>query len=255
MKTATWEEQHVDGCNNAAVACRKVNPYEKSELAETAPVGSVVPTSRAALAGGARSVGPPRHGVLLVDGDANAVASLAEVLRETEPGYQITHVATLEKGLSLAKTLQPDVVLLEPDLPDSVGVTSVARFVELQPRIPVVVLSRALSLGAALEAGAQEFVSKPSLPVELRRALQAALARHRFSTRQKAQERCQSLAETTHDLRSPLNTMLGFVELVRAGYVHAGTKPFDECLASIVTSGEELLEVVEALEREHCTSA
>jgi hypothetical protein len=43
--------------------------------------------------------------------------------------------------------------------------------------------------------------------------------------------------------------MLGFAQLLRAGHVRPGSDAFDECLHDIVTSGEEMLAAIDALDR------
>ena len=77
-----------------------------------------------------------------------------------------------ESGLALARTLRPDVIVMDISMPGVDGITATRRLKQ-DPRtrpIPIVVLTgyafRAIEQGA-LEAGAEVFLTKPCLPEDL----------------------------------------------------------------------------------------
>ncbi len=77
--------------------------------------------------------------------------------------------------------LQPDVVLLDLNLPDSSGAQTVARCRALTDA-PIVVLTGlddVAATRAAIESGAEDFLSKGGEATSLRRALHYAMLRHR----------------------------------------------------------------------------
>jgi two-component system KDP operon response regulator KdpE len=95
-------------------------------------------------------------------------------------GFRIVESATGEDGLAQAATRSPDVVLLDIGLPDLDGFEAVRRLREWSS-IPVVVLSargQEQDKIRALDAGADDYVTKPFSMGELLARMRVAL-RHR----------------------------------------------------------------------------
>jgi len=59
--------------------------------------------------------------------------------------------------------------------------------------------------------------------------------------------KAEFLAEMTHELRSPLNTILGFAELMHDGSVGPVAEDHKEYLGDILTSGRHLLRLIDDL--------
>src|SRR5512137_2299790 len=92
-------------------------------------------------------------------------------------GYRVLEAATGQEGISQAAQWRPDVVILDLGLPDLDGVTVLKRLREWS-RVPVVVLSvrdREEDKVAALDNGADDYVTKPFSTGELLARLRAAL--------------------------------------------------------------------------------
>jgi len=92
-------------------------------------------------------------------------------------GFNVITAADGDVGLELAKTVHPDVIVLDHSLPSRTGV-EIARAVHDDPalaRIPIVMMT-ALPFGAvgrkALAAGCVAFISKPCAPSRLLQELQ-----------------------------------------------------------------------------------
>lgn len=79
-----------------------------------------------------------------------------------------------------------------------------------------------------------------SLEYEARRALEAAMEREMELNRKKS----TFMANVSHELRTPLNGILGFASLLHS---HTGDPTAAEYLASILESGEKLLDIIESL--------
>jgi two-component system KDP operon response regulator KdpE len=91
-------------------------------------------------------------------------------------GYRVFEAATGQAGLLEAAQRRPEVVLLDLGLPDLDGVTVLKRLREWS-RVPVLVLSvrdREDDKVAALDAGADDYVTKPFGTSELLARLRAA---------------------------------------------------------------------------------
>ena len=102
--------------------------------------------------------------VLLVDDSATSRAHLSSILQDA-PGIQIVGEAgDGEQGLELVDKLQPDVIVLDLQMPRMDGFTFLRLLMPRRPT-PVVVVSsqaRRSEVFRALELGALDFVAKPS---------------------------------------------------------------------------------------------
>lgn len=116
--------------------------------------------------------------ILVVDDDRAIRVVLETGFRAR--GYRVSLAATGEEGLGRAAAEQPDVVIVDLGLPDMDGVAMCRRIREWSD-VPIVVLS---AHGAedrkilALDAGADDFVTKPFSMQELLARIRVSL-RHR----------------------------------------------------------------------------
>jgi len=119
----------------------------------------------------------PRPRVLVCDDEPHIVRALKIVLREA--GFDALPAETAAEALQVATLHRPDAAILDLLLPDGDGV-EVCRSIREWSEMPIIVLS---AVGEedhkvrALEAGADDYVTKPFSPRELVARLQAALRR------------------------------------------------------------------------------
>jgi two-component system KDP operon response regulator KdpE len=119
--------------------------------------------------------------VLIID-DEIQIRRLLRVSLEAN-GYRVYEVASGNDGLTLAAALRPDVVILDLGLPDMDGLDALRRLREWS-HSPVVVLSvrdADEDKIAVLDAGADDYVTKPFSMGELLARLRVA-QRHGQST-------------------------------------------------------------------------
>jgi two-component system, OmpR family, KDP operon response regulator KdpE len=115
--------------------------------------------------------------VLVVDDEPQILRALQLKLRGA--GYAVDTAATAADALAAAAARPPDAVILDLLLPDGRG-TDVARELRGWSTVPILVLS---AVGeeeekvAALDAGADDYVTKPFSVEELLARLRAALRR------------------------------------------------------------------------------
>ncbi|MBJ7004356.1 response regulator [Streptomyces griseofuscus] len=115
--------------------------------------------------------------VLVVEDDPQLVRALVINLRARR--YDVDAAPDGTTALRLAAARRPDVVLLDLGLPDMDGV-DVIRTLRGWTRAPVIVLSARQASGekvAALDAGADDYVTKPFSMDELLARLRAAVRR------------------------------------------------------------------------------
>ncbi|HET9042224.1 MAG TPA: response regulator [Burkholderiales bacterium] len=122
----------------------------------------------------------PRHSVVVVEDDPQIRRFLRTVL--PAEGFDVHEAETGERGLVEAATRKPDLVILDLGLPDLDGVEVVRRLREWST-VPVIILSaraREQDKVAALDAGADDYLTKPFGAGELLARLRVAL-RHAVS--------------------------------------------------------------------------
>jgi two-component system KDP operon response regulator KdpE len=115
--------------------------------------------------------------VLVVDDEPQIRRALRTSLEAH--GYQVATAGTGEEGVLAAAETAPDLVLLDLGLPDLDG-TQVIERVRSFSEVPVIVLSvrdRQADKVAALDAGADDYVTKPFGVEELLARLRATLRR------------------------------------------------------------------------------
>jgi two-component system KDP operon response regulator KdpE len=91
-------------------------------------------------------------------------------------GYRVTEAATVSEGLIQASSFNPDLVLLDLGLPDGDGV-DVTRRIREWSAVPIVVISargQESDKVAALDAGADDYLTKPFGMAELLARLRVA---------------------------------------------------------------------------------
>jgi len=110
---------------------------------------------------------PSRPKVLVIE-DNEAVIITLQILLHRE-NYEVIGAQTGHEGLELARTEQPDVILLDWILPDAEGPSLLAelRQVTQAPCIMVTAQDTPAHCVKALDAGCDDFVAKPIHPPEL----------------------------------------------------------------------------------------
>jgi two-component system KDP operon response regulator KdpE len=116
--------------------------------------------------------------VLVVDDEPQIRRALTVNL--TARGYQVELASTGEEALQMAADVHPDVVLLDLGLPGIDG-TDVVRGLRGWSNVPIIILSvrdAEADKVRALDAGADDYITKPFGINELLARLRAALRRH-----------------------------------------------------------------------------
>ena len=117
----------------------------------------------------------PKPTVVLVVDDEVQIRRLLRVCLEAD-GYRVLEAATGQEAITEAAQRKPDVVVLDLGLPDMDGVAVLQRLREWS-RVPVLVLSvrdREEDKIAALDHGADDYVTKPFGTGELLARLRVA---------------------------------------------------------------------------------
>lgn len=125
----------------------------------------------------------PKPRILLADDHALVLEGFRRIL---EGQYEL--VGSVEDGcalLGVAKTLQPDIVILDVSMPLLNGIDAAAQLKKICPQAKIIVVTMHADteyVRSAFEAGASAYVLKRSAVDELEQAIRAVLAGHSYIT-------------------------------------------------------------------------
>ena len=197
--------------------------------------------------------------VLIVDDMAANVRLLTAILKIE--GYEIETANNGADALALIETRVPDVVLLDAMMPGMDGFEVCRRIktdaaTAFLPVVMVTALSETADRVRALEAGADDFLAKPVDDIEVVARVESLV---RVGRQHKALEdahqelkkleamRDNMTAMLVHDLRTPLTTLLGPLEMLQTGQFGTLDPMQDEIVAMSTRSGHRLLDLVNQL--------
>jgi len=202
------------------------------------------------------------HSILLAEDNPDVRFMVSEILR--------THiddcvVVTAKDGLEtvrLARKQYPDVVLLDIQMPVMDGF-EVCRIFKSDPEmrhIPVVFLTATYddlkSKIKGMDLGADDYITQPVDNLELVTRVKVMLRiKSLYDELRQASKKVQKaklknfafLSELSHELRSPLNGVLGFAELLANEYYGPLNSNQRDFLSMIDNSGKNLLALVDKI--------
>ncbi|MBN2681535.1 MAG: response regulator [Bacteroidales bacterium] len=171
--------------------------------------------------------------VLVVDDEPGIRSGIDRILRNFSVGYpfmdedicfEVLEAETGEKALELVESEKIDIVLLDNKLPGIHGIDVLEIFNKKQVDLSVMMITSYASLDLAIKAtnnGAYNFVPKPFTPQELKVAMES-ITKHLFlkrMTRKMNEEgkqiRFQFLSVLSHELKSPINAVEGYLKIMQ----------------------------------------
>jgi signal transduction histidine kinase len=175
--------------------------------------------------------------ILLVEDDDGDARLVRELLTDAAGSrFELDRVSSLAEAVGRCAGGQPDVVLLDLQLPDARGLAAFEHLQRHAEDVPLIVLTGLTDEAAAEYAvahGAQDYLLKGELdPRTLWRAIRYALDRYRIiremrgllaeannakATLEHATEvKDEFIAVSSHELRTPVTLIRGFSEVLRS---------------------------------------
>jgi two-component system KDP operon response regulator KdpE len=117
--------------------------------------------------------------ILIIDDEPDVARAVALTIQLQEPNWEVSTANSGERGLILADTASPDLVLLDLVMPDLSGF-QVLEQIRLFSSVPVIILTvqdDELDKVRGLELGADDYITKPFGHLELMARIRSALRR------------------------------------------------------------------------------
>ena len=149
--------------------------------------------------------------------DIYLIESLVSKIRETK--IELCSVGSYETAKSIISQGAFDIALVDLYLPDSEGPQTVIKILELDQDIPIIVLTSLESIQTAIETvklGAQDYLLKDCSVDVLTRSIYYAIERQKLINRIRNKSiQLEKFGYTiAHDLRNPLSTIRGLLDLI-----------------------------------------
>ncbi|MGO8796536.1 MAG: ATP-binding protein [Candidatus Sulfotelmatobacter sp.] len=194
---------------------------------------------------------------LLVEDNPGDAFLVQEQLSPMGDRFDLECTEDLSAAMRSVAIRQPDVVLLDLDLPDSRGTDTVRKMIHKAPRVPVLVLTGRddEEMGIqAVQEGAQDYILKGNLDGgHLTRAIKYAIERQSLllalhqSREQQLHFKDQLLSHVSHELRSPLTCIHQFVTILLDGLAGPLAAEQRECLDTVLKSANQLRSMINDL--------
>jgi DNA-binding NarL/FixJ family response regulator len=160
--------------------------------------------------------------------------------------------STGAEGITLARQLMPDVILMDLRLPDMSGIVATTRIREHRPNAAVLMLTTFegdVEVQRALAAGARAYVLKSSSPEELASAIQHVHAGKKYLPPQLAVELAQYIGEVV----TPREVSV--LKLIAAGNRNRDIAE-QLCISEDTVKGhiKHIMEKLEARDRTHAVA-
>ncbi|MEO0206817.1 MAG: Fe-S cluster assembly protein SufD [candidate division WOR-3 bacterium] len=201
--------------------------------------------------------------ILIID-DEDTTLELLGILLERK-GYEVVKAVRAEEGLRRAYRTQPDLVLLDIMMPDMDGWEVCKRLRELSD-VPIIFLTargETRDIVKGLEMGADDYITKPFNAQELKARIKTHLdlkkskekilkQNEELNTLNKELQdlitsRDQFYSIIAHDLRSPFNTILGFLQLILEDFNSMTDEDKYQFINNIYSSAQNLHNLLEKL--------
>ncbi len=198
---------------------------------------------------------PSRSGVqvLIVDDEENLRAALAQAFKLE--GYRVTPTATAQEAIEAMRAAPFEVVITDLMLPDMDGIALMERARLMQPGALVVLMTGQGTIDSAVKAlkgGAYDYILKPfkldelfvivARGLEQRRLRQENIQLSEINRRlyELDQIRSDLLSAITHEFRTPLTIIHGWVDLLLGQHLGGLTPDQHESVAAVKQGAQRL---------------
>ncbi len=167
--------------------------------------------------------------------------------------FEVKEIASGEEAMARMKEDHPDIMLLDNKLPAMDGVEVLEYINANELDIEVMMITSFASLELAVKAtnmGAYDFVPKPFTPQELRSSMEN-ITKHLFlkrmtrkMNREGRQIRFQFLSILSHELKTPLNAVEGFLNIIKERQLGESLENYDDVVSRAVQRVNGMIKLI-----------
>ncbi len=189
--------------------------------------------------------------ILVIDDEEIMRDSCTQIL--TKDGFQAETAEDGTIGLEMLREIKPDLVLVDLKMPGISGMEVLGKIKEIDPNIISVVITGYATVESAVDAmkiGAYDFLPKPFTPDQLRIIIKRGLERRKLILETESLRQEKKLMEenfitmVSHQLRSPLVTIIQYYEVILGGMVGDVPEKQKEIIQKTKTRLEGLLKLI-----------
>ncbi|MDA3843016.1 MAG: hybrid sensor histidine kinase/response regulator [Candidatus Kapabacteria bacterium] len=171
--------------------------------------------------------------VLVVDDEVNMLSGMQRVISrytmnlneiDSPITFTVKTVETAEAALEIMQRFEPDILLLDQNLPGMSGLDLLSQITDGDYSFLTIMVTAYATLETAIssiKSGAFDFLPKPFTPKELRSAVSKAAQKLIMERRviqlqdEKKKVRFQFISVLGHELKAPLNAIEGYLYMVK----------------------------------------
>jgi signal transduction histidine kinase len=205
------------------------------------------------------------HKILLIDDELTHIQTIARHLEEVKDRYEFALTVNSELAIKITLEKTPDLIIMDWGMPQVNGKALISYFKNqiTTQNLPIIILTEAdLSteeLERALRAGAMDYLRKPVVKTELLARINAgiklsklyqtiqkgekALSNQRTKLEEMTQAQNHLMSIVAHDLKAPLNKVLGLVQLMpMVGELNHEQQSYVQMINKVVEGGRKLID-------------
>lgn len=154
-------------------------------------------------------------------------------------GFSIDHAESGEEALEKIRRQPPDILLLDHKMPGISGLEVLEQLAGMKTDMLTIMITAYASIETAVSAtkqGAYDFLAKPFTPDELKSTIRKTatrlilVKRARRLAEEKQQVRFEFIRVLAHELKSPLNAVRGYLELMERRQCGEQLAAYDEMI-------------------------
>ena len=175
--------------------------------------------------------------ILIIDDEETMRDSCGLILKKM--GLRTETAENGTEGIEKVSAFKPDITLIDLKMPGISGFEVLGQIKNIDPDIISIVITGYATVESAVEAmreGAYDFLPKPFTPEELRIIIKRGLERRRLILETKTLRQEKKLMEenfitmVSHQLRSPLVTIVQYFEVILGGFIQKEEQKTDMLL-------------------------
>ncbi len=189
--------------------------------------------------------------ILIIEDDSEIIETLSELL--TLEGYDVISANSGKEGIKSAIRYHPDLIICDIMMPEMDGYEVIKTLQHNQStfNIPFLFMTAKTAKSdyrLGMELGADDYITKPYEDNDILHAIEARLKKKKeidnYFDKQLDNMHSYIASSLPNKLRHPLNTIIGYSQILKNKYGELEEKEAQDMLDSVLYAGKRLLELI-----------